>query len=385
MSAWYLGTCSAVNPQLCQIPTTTVFDQLVSLRRIALDRFIRVFLFPLSTLFALAALLLSVQTYSDLRHSSISSAFGTVQAVQEAYTLEKEYPNEAVLASTERKFEQFWIVSAMGDVLVSGDKDAEGRHLDPNIWQLTQEAGNGNVLTEYSAGDDFYMVAATLSASGEYWTIVLLSPPFNFITTIWLILAILALSLMSVCGLIAVRYLAVPDDKDASSLENRRSKSSRDQSHSIGIPDMGMVGDGLAVSVTQAREFVSKATKPDFSSLYEAVLEVTDDFVIIVDRNRNVVYSNPALANSDSEGTSESDDLTKFADHHLDDKARMRFENWLKEGPNGRALTMDIRDSHGHVHPSRWYAHNIETKSGSNFEVFIGRRQIVEEFPLAVN
>ena len=205
--AWYLGLHPAVNPQLRKL-ASTVFDQLVALPRIPLDRFIRVFLFPLSSFFALVALFLSVQTYSDLRHSSISSAFVTVQAVQEAYTLEKEYPNEVVLASTERKFEQFWIVSTMGDVLASGDRNAEGQHLDPYIWQLTQEAVNGNVLAEYSAGEDFYMVAGTLSASGEYWTIVLLSPLFTFSTAIWLVLAILALSLMSVSGLIAVRYLS---------------------------------------------------------------------------------------------------------------------------------------------------------------------------------
>ncbi len=376
--------CGAVNPQPRKIPTT-VFDKLVSLRRIPLDRFIRVFLFPLSTLFALAALLLAVQTYSDLRHSSISSAFVTVQAVQEAYALEKEYPDEVVLASTERKFEQFWIVSAMGDVLVSGDRNAEDRHLDADIWRLTQEAVNGNVLDEYRTGGDSYLVAGTLSASGEYWTIVLLSPPLAFPTAIWLVLAILALSLMSVSGLIAVRYLGVQDKSDASSAETSRSNNRLDLLTPMETLEKDPGGDGLAVLVSKAFELDSTPTEIDFSSLHEAVLEATDDFVIMVDRNRRVVYSSPVLANSESECTSESDGLTEFADHHLDEKARMRFENWLKEGPEARSLTMDVVDLNGHVHPSRWYARNIETKSGLNFEVFIGRRLIVEEFPVAVN
>jgi len=241
------------------------------------------------------------------------------------------------------------------------------------------------VLDEYGSGDDSFMIAGMLSASGDFWTIVLLDSPFTITTAIWLILAILALSLMTVSGLIAVRYLGDRDNLRTSSLETHRSESHHDQLTSIEFSEMEPGGDGYSVTGMKDFSFVEEKTELDFASLHEAVLEATDDFVIMVDRHRKVVYSSPSLGNSDSDPTSETDGLKEFADHYLDEKARMKFENWLKEGPETHSLTMDVRNGHDQAHPSRWYASNIETKSGLNFVVFIGRRMMVEEFPLAVH
>ncbi|GMQ81470.1 MAG: hypothetical protein BMS9Abin05_0902 [Rhodothermia bacterium] len=340
---------------------TVALDR-IHFNRISLDRFTRIFLFPVSVVFAISALVLAIQTYSDLQQSSISSAFATVQSVQEAYRLETEYPEDVVYSPSERRFDRFWIVSESGEVLVTSEENAE---LSADLWALTLESVDGNILDEYTINGEVFVVAGSNSSDGSYWTIILLSPPFTFTTVVWMIFAILALSLMSVTGVIAIRFLGVnaADDYTAT-------KPSID----IDVNAIEIGGDGSS-------ESVEPSLRPDLSKLHEAVLDATEDFVLVLDSDRKIVYSSLQTVDLHSDESIDQTGLAQFAECHLDEKARSRFKNWVEEGPSGRSLTMDVRGSDGRSHASKWVARTLEMKSGTSFEVFVGRRLMVEKFP----
>lgn len=331
--------------------------------RIPLDGLVRFFLFPAAVVISIAALVLAVQTYSDLQQSSVSSAFATVQSVQEAYRLETEYPEEVVFSPSERRFDRFWVISESGEVLASSEEKAE---LSPDIWAFTANAIDGIILDEYIADDEVFVLAGTISADGSYWTIVTLSPPFEFAAVIWLIFAILALSLMSVTGVIAIRFFGTNAAKDISSVK----------------PSIDMDVSTIEVGRNGSSESVKPSFRPDLSKLHEAVLDATEDFVLVLDSDRKIIYSSLQSADLRTDETIDQAVLAGFVDGHLDQKAKSRFEKWLEEGPSERSLIMDVRGLDGQSHASRWVARTLKMKSGTSFDIFVGRRLMVEEFPV---
>ncbi len=354
--------------------TLAAMDWNQLLRRLPLDGIIRHFLFPLSAVFAIAALVLSIRTLSDLQQSSISSAQATVQSVEDSYRLKAEYPEAAVLSAADRHNERYWVVSTDGIVLATSDAVAVGTPLDPAIWEMRNTSRDGTILTDYSTGDMSYLVAGALASTGDYWSIVQLEPPFAFTTTISLILAILALSLMSATGLIALQFVK----KDGLFTRDEHIvKTISDEQENLSGRDLStwqVGGDGGPV-------LINADGRKSFMNLHEAVLKATDDFVIVLDQERNLVYSNPVIQLSETEELSKIDGLTAFSDRYLDDKARTRFEDWLTSEPESRRLIMDVRSSDGFTHPTRWTAQTLETSAGSVFEVFVGHSLVIEEFP----
>ncbi|TDI69763.1 MAG: hypothetical protein E2O85_05005 [Bacteroidetes bacterium] len=327
-----------------------------------LDRFTRIFLFPVSVVFAITALVLAVQTYSELQQSSISTALATVQSVEEAYRLETEYPEEVVMSASERRFDRFWVVSELGKIIVTSEENAE---LSADIWALTEKSVDGNFLDEYTFDGETFVVAGSISVDGTYWTIVLLSPPFSFTTVIWLIFAILALSLMSVSAVIAIRFLGMHEQIEVPAIN----------------PTVGIDVNAFDIGGDGSSESAEPSVRPDLSKLHEAVLDATEDFVLVLDQNQKIIYSSLQPEDLNSDQTDDKNGLAQFAESHLDEKARSRFSTWIEEGPSGRSLTMDVLGSDGRLHPSKWVARTLEMKSGTSFDVFVGRRLMVEEFP----
>jgi len=348
------------------IPTTmknlTIALNRILFSRISLDRFTRIFLFPVSVILAIVSLILAVQIYSDIQQSSISSSFATVQSVQDAYRLEIEYPEQEVYSTSERRYDRFWVVAESGEVLATSEENDE---LSADIWALTTESADGKILDEYTIDGEVFVVAGSNSENGSYWTIVLLSPPFTFETIVWLIFAILALSLMSVTGVIAIRFLGMNTANDHPAAE---------PSIDIDVHAIEVGGDG-------SNESVEPSFRTDLSKLHEAVLNATEDFVLVLDSDRKIIYSSLQTPELHSDEVNGQTGLAQFAECHLDEKARLRFKDWVEEGPSGRTLTMDVRGSDGRSHASKWVARTLEMKSGTSFGVFVGRRLMVEEFP----
>ena len=382
-------------PQM--IPTIAVSHPNPILQWLSSDRVIRFFLFPLSVVFAVASLALAVRTYTDIQGASISRAFATVQSVAEAYRIQSEYPGSVVLSSADRHFERFWVVTERGHILATN----EGAAPDLTAREAIREAileGDGHSFLKRHDAEGAFMLAGT--RSGDSWTIVRLSPPFAFSTAIWLILSVLALSLMSVTGLIAVRHLTTVRDPAPGPASSSANGAAADS-----IPDVTTpaANPGRAPRTSEkhreeraelSRWRVGSGGETNFLrlqigepcvDLQTAVLKATDDFVIVLEGAGRLVYSNPRIELTDVEKLAGVAPLAAFADRHLDARARSRFETWLQDGPGTRSLTMDVRDTEGTGHPTRWTAHSLEMHSGSVFDVFVGHRVLIEEFPEPTN
>jgi PAS domain-containing protein len=375
------------------IPSIAVSHRNAILQRLSSDRVIRFVLFPLSAVFAVASLALAVRTYTDLQGASISHAFVTVQSVAEAYRIRTEYPGSVVLSSADRHFEHFWVVSGEGDVLASNEGAEPDMSTRDAIREAILESDGESFLQRLDVGGA-YMLAGTRSA--DSWTIVRLSAPFVFSTAIWLILSILALSLMSMTGRIAVRHLTTvrdpapgptaspaevtaaqsdPDETTPGANAGRTSGTAEDQGEERADLSRWRVGSGGETN------FLRLPIGEPYVDLQAAVLKATDDFVIVLDGAGRLVYSNPGIQLTDVDKLAGVDPLAAFAERHLDDRARSRFEIWLQDGPGTRSLTMDVRDAEGTGHPTRWTAHSFEMHSGSVFDVYVGHRILIEEFP----